>query len=128
MTWKLSIAGVIFNVVSSSSRDYLHRFRSTALPLTCSIYIQRRSPTVAFPSDISLALTALTLCELLLGLPVPMLDQFIEEAARFALRPSLSLRLGELFLEMLLGLFVDFFVVVEVVWEALLDTPQDYLR
>ena len=39
-----------------------------------------------------------------------MLDQLIEKAARLALCPAMFLGLGELFFEMLLSLFVGFFV------------------
>lgn len=82
-------------------------------------------PPSAFPVDqlpnpryLSLPFRLLSLRKLLLRLLVPVLDQLVEETARFPLGPTVLLRFGELFFEVLLGFFVGFFVAVVVGWEG----------
>lgn len=55
--------------------------------------------------------------QLLLRLLVPMRNKPVQETARLALCPAVLLRLGEFLFEVLLGLFVRFFVVMVVRWE-----------
>ena len=52
--------------------------------------------------------------QLLLRLPVPVRNKPVQETARFALCPAVLLGLVEFLLEVLLGFFVGFVVVVVV--------------
>ena len=47
-----------------------------------------------------------------------MCNQAVQETARLALGPAILLRFGEFFLEVLLGLFVGFIVIVVIRWSC----------
>lgn len=76
----------------------------------------RTSPTRAAPTRAPRTATA-SILHLLLRLFVPMRNQPVQETTRLAFRPAMFLGFGEFFLQMLLGFFVCFVVVVVVRWE-----------